>query len=82
VASIKIYGVPPSTFTRAVRLACHEKGIDYELIPTFPGTVEPINPFRKIPAMSHGDLTIYESSAIRGLRRSSTSGSARSATRS
>src|SRR5947199_10025596 len=64
MATIKIYGVPPSTFTRVVRLACHEKGIDYELVPTFPGTVEPINPFRKIPAMSHGELTIYESSAI------------------
>ena len=32
--AIKIHGVPPSTFTRAVRLACHEKGIDYELVPT------------------------------------------------
>jgi len=64
MTAIKIYGLPPSTFTRVVRLACHEKGIDYELVPTFPGTVEPINPFRKIPAMSHGDLTIFESSAI------------------
>jgi glutathione S-transferase len=29
MADIKIYGVPPSSFTRTVRLACHEKGIDY-----------------------------------------------------
>ncbi len=63
-STIKIYGVPPSTFTRAVRMGCHEKGIDYELVPTFPSTVAPYNPFRKIPAMQHGDLTLYESGAI------------------
>jgi glutathione S-transferase len=36
MAAIKIYGVPLSTFTRVVRLACHEKGIDYELSRPFP----------------------------------------------
>ena len=64
MASIKIYGVPPSSFTRTVRLACHEKGIDYELVPTMPSQVGALNPFHKIPAITHDDLTLYESTAI------------------
>lgn len=64
MADIKIYGVPPSSFTRTVRLACHEKGIDYELVPMFPGQMGALNPFQKIPAIAHGDMTLYESSAI------------------
>ncbi len=64
MAAIRIHGLTPSTFTRTVRLACHEKGIDYELVPTFPGQIDPLNPFRKIPAITHGDLVLFESTAI------------------
>ncbi len=64
MATIQIHGVPPSTFTRTVLLAAHEKGIDYELVPMFPGQMGALNPFQKIPAIAHGDMTLYESTAI------------------
>ena len=60
MATIQIYGVPSSPFTRATRLAAREKGVDYELVPTRPGETAPLNPLGKMPMMKHGDFTPYD----------------------
>lgn len=64
MTTLKIHGMSPSTFTRTVRLACHEKGIAYEMVDAMPNTIDALNPFRKIPAITHGEVTLYESIAI------------------
>jgi glutathione S-transferase len=66
MASVQILGFAPSTFTRAVRMACEEKGVPYELIPLPPHSPEvlAIHPFGKIPALRHGDFELCESKAI------------------
>ncbi|OMH29463.1 glutathione S-transferase family protein [Motiliproteus sp. MSK22-1] len=65
---MKIYGVPLSPFSRKVLIALKLKNLDYELVPTMPGTQTPefltISPLGKVPALVDGDLTISDSSVI------------------
>jgi glutathione S-transferase len=66
-----VYGPSYSTYVRSVRLALEEKGAAYDLVdvamlggahkePAFLAR----NPFGKVPAFSHDDLSLYETSAI------------------
>jgi glutathione S-transferase len=66
MADLKLYGFAQSTYTRTACLACEEKGVAYEIVPTRPGSPEnlAVHPFGKIPAMSHGDFKCYETVAI------------------
>ena len=66
-----IHGVPLSPYVRKVRVAHHEKGIDYDLepvIPLPPANEEPafrkISPLGKIPGYTDGDFAISDSSVI------------------
>src|SRR5271170_7785439 len=62
----EVIGSTRSTYTRAVRMACEEKGIDYVLTEAELGAPEifAIHPFGKMPVMRHGDVELFESKAI------------------
>jgi glutathione S-transferase len=66
MADVEIIGIPQSTYVRAVRVACEEKGIPYKLTPARPHAPEAlaIHPFGKIPAFRHGDVELCESRAM------------------
>ena len=66
MADLILYGFPQSNYVRAARMACVEKGVPYTLEPVRPHSppILEINPFGKMPAMRHGDSTLYETSAI------------------
>ena len=63
---LQIIGAPQSNYVWATRIACHEKGVPYHLVPAIPHSpeVDAIHPFGKIPVMRHGDVTLSESRAI------------------
>ncbi len=62
----QIIGAPQSNYVWVTRIACHEKGVPYTLVPVLPHTpeIDAIHPLGKIPALRHGDLTLAESRAI------------------
>jgi glutathione S-transferase len=63
---LEIIGAPQSNYVCVARIACHEKGVPYTLVPLRPHTpeVDAIHPFGKIPVMRHGEVTLGESRAI------------------
>jgi glutathione S-transferase len=66
-----VYGAAYSVYVRAVRLTLAEKGVAYDLVeadvfdnPEDRAAQLVRHPFGKIPAFSHGDFRLYETSAI------------------
>ena len=62
----EVIGSSGSTYTRAVRMVCEEKGIDYTLTETaiFAPELFEVHPLGKMPALRHGDVCLFESKAI------------------
>ena len=63
---LEILGAPQSNFVWVCRIAAAEKGVAVKLTPSRPHTpeVDAIHPSGKIPAMRHGDVTLFETLAI------------------
>lgn len=66
MSDVTLFGFPQSTFTRAARLALAEKGVAYTLEPVEFGSDahRALHPFVRIPVLKHGDVVLYETSAI------------------
>ncbi len=64
--SLEIIGIPISNFVRTVRMAAHEKDVEYTLNPAkvHSDDVKAINPFGLVPVMRHDGLELAESQAI------------------
>jgi glutathione S-transferase len=66
VTKPEIIGSARSTYTRAVRMVCEEKGIAYVLteMPLRAPEILAIHPLGKMPVLRHGDVALFESKAI------------------
>jgi glutathione S-transferase len=63
---LRLYGIDLSTFTRKVRLALAEKGIEYRLepAPMHSPRVRALHPLGKIPVIEHDGIVVPDSSVI------------------
>lgn len=64
-----LHGPAYSTYVRTARLAFEEKGVAYELdhfdfMEGFPPEQQARHPFNRVPALTHGAFTLYETVAI------------------
>ena len=68
MASVRIHGYPISTWTRTLRMACVEKGVDHELVPVKYGSEEhgALHPFRRIPILEADGMFVFETLASTG----------------
>lgn len=66
MANLILFGVPASSYVRTARMVCIEKNVPHTLEPVdFGGPQhEKVHPWRRVPAMHHGDVHLYETSAI------------------
>lgn len=71
MATTTLFGLPRSVYTRIARLALEEKRVSYrfEEIEIFgpegvPASHFERHPFGRIPVLSHGDFSLYETAAI------------------
>lgn len=58
--TIAILGTRNSSYVRTARMTCIEKGLGHTLEEPQDG----LHPWKRVPVLRHGDITLYETSAI------------------
>ena len=66
MSELILHGSPRSNYVRTCQIVLAEKGVAYTYDPVMPQTLEQLarHPWGKVPAMTHGDLALYETLAI------------------
>jgi glutathione S-transferase len=68
--AVELHGFQYSVYSWIARLALHEKGVEYNWIEVnpfsevVPGYYLEMHPFKRVPALVHGEFVIYETNAI------------------
>lgn len=66
---VTLHGYRFSVYNRIARLVLHEKGVSYDVVEVDPfSDPDPeyleLHPFGRVPALSHGTFSVYETTAI------------------
>ena len=66
MTSVQLFGFDGSTYLKTVQIACARLAIPYETLSLEFGKPShlALHPFAKMPAMRHGDVSLYETAAI------------------
>jgi len=66
MTQLVLFGPPQSSYVRTARMACIEKSVPHVLEPLAIGSDDNarLHPWKRVPAMRHGELRLYETSAI------------------
>ncbi len=68
MADVELVGFPQSSYVWSTRIALEEKGVNYTLQAKVDVRSEEYarehHPFKKVPALRHGEVTLFESLAI------------------
>jgi glutathione S-transferase len=66
MTQLVLFGPPQSSYMRTARMTCFEKAVPHTLEPVEFGSDahSTLHPWKRVPILHHGDIKLYETSAI------------------